>query len=101
MTERRRQIAIIGAGAACAACCSAPVAGFVAAIGAGTIAAGLLFGAAGLVVATAIAFVLYRRRQSRSQRGRRDTVSDAHDPRLDSPPAPHSPSRSGGLGTRR
>lgn len=62
MIRKRDAAAVVGVGAACAACCTAPVAGFIAAIGLGTIAGVLIFGAAGvLAVGVAAALLLVRR----------------------------------------
>ena len=66
MSTRKEGAALVGVGAvACAACCAAPIAGFLAAIGFGTAAGVALFGTIALVVgAIALAFVLTRRRRS-------------------------------------
>ena len=57
MSTKKENAAIVGVGvAACAACCAAPIIGFLAAIGLGTAVGFALFGAVALVV------VLGRRR---------------------------------------
>lgn len=60
--------AIVGVGAAaCAACCVGPIIGLVSALGIGTALSGLIFGAAGLIIAGAVALLLVHRRR-RGQR---------------------------------
>jgi len=49
--------------AACVACSVGPILGLLAALGLGTVAAGLLFGAIGLVVAAVVSVVVLRRRR--------------------------------------
>lgn len=68
MIRKRAAAAVVGVGAACAACCTAPVAGFIAAIGLGTVGGALLFGLGGLVIAAisvGLVVVARRRRFSR------------------------------------
>ena len=64
---RKRDVAtVVGVGAACVACCTAPVAGLVAAIGIGTLGGVLLLGGSGLVLAAAATvFVMVVRRRRR------------------------------------
>lgn len=58
--------AVLGVGAAaCAACCTGPILGLLAAIGIGTAAGFALFGLAGVIVAAIVGAVLYRRRRNR------------------------------------
>jgi Na+/melibiose symporter-like transporter len=61
----RENATIVGVGAvACAACCAAPILGFLAAIGLGTAVGFAMFGSVALVFgAIAIAVVLRRRRR--------------------------------------
>ena len=63
MSTRRENLAIIGLGAAaCTVCCAGPILGFLAAIGLGTVAGVLMFGAVGLVVGVLGVAVVLRRR---------------------------------------
>jgi hypothetical protein len=64
-TTTKQSAAIAGVGAAaCAVCCAGPIVGVLAAIGLGTIAGVLLFGAGGLIVAAlGVAFVVSTRRR--------------------------------------
>jgi hypothetical protein len=68
MKRKRDGAAVVGtAAAACAACCAGPIVAFVAALGLGTVAGVLLFGALGLVLAAVgVLIVVVRRRQRRS-----------------------------------
>ena len=64
MSDRKNTAAIVGVGAAaCAACCAAPIIGFLTAIGLSTLAGVALFGTAGLAVAAIGLFVVVRRRR--------------------------------------
>ena len=65
MSAKNENVAVIGVGVvACAACCSGPILGFLAAIGLGSAAGFALFGTAALVLGTlAVAVVLHRRRR--------------------------------------
>ena len=65
MSTKKENAAIVGVGvAACAACCAAPIIGFLAAIGLGTAVGFALFGAVALVIgAVALVVVLGRRRR--------------------------------------
>ncbi len=64
MSTKKETAAIVGVGAvACAACCSAPIIAFLAAIGLGAVAGVALFGMAGLAVAVIGLFVVVRRRR--------------------------------------
>lgn len=64
-SSKRDGLGILGFGAvACAACCAGPILGFLAAIGAGTVAGVAVFGVAGLAIAAlAVPLVIRRRRQ--------------------------------------
>ena len=67
MTNKKQDVALIGAGAAaCAVCCAGPILGFVAAIGLGTAAGVAMFGAAGLALAAVGLVVVLRLRRRRS-----------------------------------
>lgn len=65
MKIKRESATIFGIGAAaCAACCTGPIIGFLAAIGIGTAVGLAFFGTISLVVGTlALAFVIRRRRR--------------------------------------
>jgi hypothetical protein len=66
--DRKSGLGVLGAGAAaCAACCAGPVLGFLAATGVATLLGAVAFGAIGVVVVLAGAFVLRRRRHRRHQ----------------------------------
>jgi hypothetical protein len=55
---------VIGAGAAvCTACCAAPIAAFLTAVGLGAVLGVVLFGVVGLVVASLAVPVIARRRR--------------------------------------
>lgn len=63
MSGKRTDIAVVGV-AACAACCAAPIAGLLAAIGLGTAAGFALFGTMAIGVGAVMgSFVLIRRRR--------------------------------------
>lgn len=67
MNGKRDNVAIVSVGAAaCVACCAGPILGVLAALGIGTVAAGLLFGTIGLVVAAVVIVVILQRQQGRS-----------------------------------
>lgn len=61
-------LGLVGAGAACAACCAGPVAGFLAAIGIASVAGVIVFGVLGALVVVAVAGVFWQRRRRRQQR---------------------------------
>ncbi len=65
MTAKKENAAIVGVGvAACAVCCAGPIVGVLAAIGLGTAAGFALFGTLAIILgATAVAFVVIRRRR--------------------------------------
>lgn len=60
-TKPTLQVAAVGA-AACAACCAAPILGFLSVAGLLSLAGALAFGATGLVVTLAVAALLWPRR---------------------------------------
>jgi hypothetical protein len=66
----RENAAMVGVGAAaCAACCAGPILGVLAAIGLGTAAGMLVFGAGALILgAVAAVMVVHRRRTTASTR---------------------------------
>ena len=67
MTNKKQDVALIGAGAAaCAVCCAGPILGFLAVIGLGTAAGVAMFGAASLLIAAIGIAVVLRRRRRRS-----------------------------------
>ena len=62
MSSKKETAAIVGVGAAaCAACCAAPILGFLTAIGLGTVAGVALFGTIGLAVAGIGLLIIVRR----------------------------------------
>ena len=64
MSDRRDNAAFVAVGAAaCIACCAGPILAFLGAIGLGTVAGMLLFGAAGTAFAALAALILVRRRR--------------------------------------
>jgi predicted exporter len=66
MTNKKQDVALIGAGAAaCAVCCAGPILGFFAAIGFGTLVGVALFGVAGLAIAALGVIIVLRRRRQR------------------------------------
>ena len=68
-SDAKTGLGVVGAGAAaCAACCVGPILGFVAASGIALVLGAVVFGAAGLLVALAVAAVLRRRRSERAGR---------------------------------
>jgi hypothetical protein len=69
-----RRVALVGAGAVCAACCAGPVLGWVAAIGLGTAAGVAAFGGAGLAVAVVGGLALLVRRRFARRRRRSKIV---------------------------
>ena len=67
MSSKKQDLALVGAGAAaCAVCCAAPILGFFAAIGLGTVLAVAVFGTVGLCIAAVGIIVLMRRRRRRA-----------------------------------
>lgn len=67
MTAKQESATIVGVGvAACAACCTAPILGVLAAIGLGTAAGFFLIGAIAFLIGTALlsVVVLHRRRRA-------------------------------------
>jgi hypothetical protein len=75
MSSKKQDLVLVGAGvAACAVCCAAPILGFFAAIGLGTVLGVAAFGAIGLCIAAVGIVVLMRRR--RRQATRCGTVAD-------------------------
>jgi hypothetical protein len=63
-SSTREGLGLLGLGAAaCAACCAAPILGFLAAVGIGTILGLAAFGSVGLFVAVPIAAAVIRRRR--------------------------------------
>ena len=79
MSTTHGSVALIGAGAAaCAVCCAAPILGLLAAIGLGTVAGVLTFGAAGLVVgALGLMMVVLKRRPRPCPAGNSPVLVDA------------------------
>lgn len=63
MSTRRENLAIVGVGAACVACCAGPILGVLAAIGIGTAAGFALFGSVALVLGAIVGIVVLRRRR--------------------------------------
>ena len=64
MSSNKETAAIVGVGAAAsAACCAAPILGFLTAIGLGTVAGVALFGTIGLAVAAIALLIVVRRRR--------------------------------------
>jgi hypothetical protein len=64
MSSKKQDLVLVGAGAAaCAVCCAAPILGFFAAIGLGTVLGVAVFGMAGLGIAAMGIIVLMRRRR--------------------------------------
>lgn len=62
-------LGVLGVGAAvCAACCAAPILGFLAATGIASLLGAVVFGALGLIAVLSIAAVLLVRRRSRTRR---------------------------------
>ena len=80
MTGSHRHLALVGAGAVCAACCAGPVLGWLAAIGLGTAAGVAVFGVAGLAVAVVGGLILLARR--RFALGRRRSQIVRQEPEL-------------------
>ena len=75
MSSKKQDLVLVGAGAAaCAVCCAAPILGFFAAIGLGTVLGVAAFGAIGLCIALIGVIVLMRRRRRQATRCR--TVDD-------------------------
>ena len=70
MSRSHRRLALVGAGAVCAACCAGPVLGWLAAIGLGTAVGVGAFGVAGLAVAVVGGLALTVRRRFAPRRGR-------------------------------
>ena len=67
----RAGLGLLGVGvAACAACCAAPIAGFLAASGVASLIGAALFGIVGLAAGLAVAGVLWARRRRRRRRCR-------------------------------
>ena len=67
MSNKRDDASVVAVGAAaCVACCVGPILAVLAAIGIGTAASGLLFGAIGLVVAAIVTILLVGRRRRRA-----------------------------------
>jgi hypothetical protein len=67
MSSKKQDLALVGAGAAaCAVCCAAPILGFFAAIGLGTVLGVAVFGVLGLCIAASGIIVLMRRRRRRA-----------------------------------
>jgi len=57
-------LGVLGAGAAaCAACCTGPILGFLAATGMASIVGAVVFGVIGLLVVLAVAALVWRRRR--------------------------------------
>ena len=64
MSSKKQDLVLVGAGAAaCAVCCAAPILGFFAAIGLGTVLGVAVFGMAGLGIAAMGIIALMRRRR--------------------------------------
>ena len=64
MSTKKQDLVLVGAGAAaCAVCCAAPILGFFAAIGLGTVLGVAAFGVVGLLIAATGIIVLKRRRR--------------------------------------
>ena len=83
MSGSHRHLAVVGAGAVCAACCAGPVLGCLAAIGVGTGVGVAVFGVAGLaaVVVGGLTLLVRRRfarRRRRSQIGRQQVELAVH-----------------------
>lgn len=74
MSGSHRHLALVGAGAVCAACCAGPVLGWLAAIGVGTAVGVLAFGVAGLAVAFVGGLVLVLRRRLARRRTRSEAA---------------------------
>ena len=75
MSSRKQDLVLVGAGvAACAVCCAAPILGFFAAIGIGTVLGVAAFGVIGVCIAAVGGIVLMRRRRRQATRCR--TVDD-------------------------
>ena len=69
MSSKKQDLALVSAGAAaCAVCCAAPILGFLAAIGLGTVLGVAVFGVLGLCIAAIGIIVLMRRRRRRATR---------------------------------
>lgn len=67
MSSKKQDIALVGAGAAaCAVCSAGPILGFLAAVGLGTVIGIAVFGAIGLVVAAVVTIAVLRRRRRRT-----------------------------------
>jgi uncharacterized membrane protein len=60
-------LGLVGAGAACAACCAGPILGFLAATGIASVLGAVVFGVVGLIVVLAVAAGLWRRRRRRQR----------------------------------
>ncbi|MEP7047874.1 MAG: hypothetical protein ABI949_14390 [Ilumatobacteraceae bacterium] len=66
MSTDKRDVALVGAGAAaCAVCCAGPIVGFLTALGLGAALGFAIFGIAGLAVAALAIVVVPRRRRAR------------------------------------
>ena len=64
MSSKKQDLVLVGAGvAACAVCCAAPILGFFAAIGLGTVLGVAVFGVVGLFIAAIGIIVLMQRRR--------------------------------------
>jgi hypothetical protein len=75
MSFKKQDLVLVGAGAAaCTVCCAAPIIGFFAAIGLGTVLGIAVFGVVGLLIAAIGLIVVMRRR--RRQATRCSTVDD-------------------------
>jgi mercuric ion transport protein len=67
MSTKKETAVIVGAGAvACAACCSGPIIGFLAAIGLGTLAGLALFGTIGLAAGAITVVIALRGRHRKA-----------------------------------
>lgn len=67
MSSKKQDLVLVGAGvAACAVCCAAPILGFFAAIGLGTVLGVAAFGVIGLFTAAIGIIVLKRRRRQQA-----------------------------------
>lgn len=70
MSAKNETAAAVGVGAvACAACCAGPILGALSALGIGTVAGTVVFGAGAVVVAVIVAVVLGARRRARRRTG--------------------------------
>jgi hypothetical protein len=74
VSRSHRRLALVGAGAVCAACCAGPVLGWLAAIGLGTVVGVAVFGVAGLAVAVVGGLALTVRRRFARWSGRSETA---------------------------